>query len=112
MFDCSITESADAKRVEEKFRELNNLVDRFIENLYKEWASNVSEASKFNLNQHLITRNPKNHLIQLNFHPQVIPSPFFYHHLHRKFPLFSSKLFFVKFDTLKSKIVKIFHQLP
>ena len=70
-----VTESSDAQRVEEKYRELNELVDRFIENLYKEWASNVSEASKFNLNQHLITRNPKNHLIQLNFHPQV--NPFF-----------------------------------
>lgn len=71
---CSrVTESPDAQRVEEKYRELNELVDRFIENLYKEWASNVSEASKFNLNQHLITRNPKNHLIQLNFHPQVNP---------------------------------------
>lgn len=74
MLLCSrVTESPDAQRVEEKYRELNELVDRFIENLYKEWASNVSEASKFNLNQHLITRNPKNHLIQLNFHPQVTP---------------------------------------
>jgi hypothetical protein len=66
-----ITQTSEANRVEEKYNELNKLVDQFIEDLYKEWASNVSEASKFNLNQHLITRNPKNQLIQLNFHPQV-----------------------------------------
>lgn len=68
---CRITHTAEAKRVEEKFTELNQLIEKFIEELYKEWAANVSEASKFNLNQHLITRNPKNQLIQLNFHPQV-----------------------------------------
>ncbi|CAF3056070.1 unnamed protein product [Rotaria socialis] len=66
-----IVQTSDAKRVEDKYTELNQLVDRFIEELYKEWATNVSEASKFNLNQHLITRNPKNQLIQLNFHPQL-----------------------------------------
>ncbi|CAF2910762.1 unnamed protein product [Rotaria sp. Silwood2] len=69
--DNEITQTSDAKRVEGKYNELNELVDRFIEELYKEWATNVSEASKFNLNQHLITRNPKSQLIQLNFHPQL-----------------------------------------
>lgn len=71
IFYIRITQTADAKRVEDKYHELNKLVDQFIEDLYKEWASNVSEASKFNLNQNLITRNPKNKLIQLNFNPQV-----------------------------------------
>ena len=51
-------------------------MDAFVQNLYKEWASNVGEASKFNLNQNLITRNRKNDLIQLNFHPQVRYSSF------------------------------------
>lgn len=72
MYFIRITQSSDAQRVEGKFTELNQLVEKFIEELYKEWANNVSEASKFNLNQFLITRNPKNQLIQLNFHPQVI----------------------------------------
>jgi hypothetical protein len=70
-FSSRITQTSDAQRVEGKYNELNKLVDQFIDSLYKEWATNVSEASKFNLNQHLITRNPKNQLIQLNFHPQV-----------------------------------------
>ena len=67
----SVTQTSEAQRIEDKYTELNQLVEKFIEGLYKEWAVNVSEASKFNLNQHLITRNPKNSLIQLNFHPQV-----------------------------------------
>ncbi|CAF1576739.1 unnamed protein product, partial [Adineta steineri] len=65
------TQTPEAKRIEEKYNELDQLIDKFIESLYKEWANNVSEASKFNLNQYLITRNPKNHLIHLNFHPQL-----------------------------------------
>lgn len=63
--------TSEAKRIEEKYAELDALVDAFIKELYKEWAANVGAASKFNLNQNLITRNAKNKLIQLNFHPQV-----------------------------------------
>ncbi|CAF1575174.1 unnamed protein product, partial [Didymodactylos carnosus] len=69
--DNSINHSPDTKRVEDKYEELNELLRKFIENLYKEWADTVAEASKFNLNQHLITRNPKNKLLNLNFHPQL-----------------------------------------
>ena len=70
-FFIRIIQASETKRVEGKFNELNQLVDKFIDELYKEWANNVSEASKFNLNQYLITRNPKTAVIQLNFHPQV-----------------------------------------
>ncbi|CAF0886754.1 unnamed protein product, partial [Adineta ricciae] len=71
MMENEITQKPEVKRIEEKYNELDALVDAFVQNLYKEWASNVGEASKFNLNQNLITRNRKNDLIQLNFHPQL-----------------------------------------
>jgi uncharacterized protein VirK/YbjX len=66
-----ITRTPEAERIECKHKELNQLREEFIEEIYREWTNNVSEASKFNLNQYLITRNPKNFMIQLNFHPQV-----------------------------------------
>lgn len=90
-FASRIVGSNEAQRVEQKFKELNQLVDKLIEDLYKEWASNVTEASKFNLNQNLITRNPKNSLIQLNFHPQVCQTNFCRHDFRIDFLIFLAR---------------------
>ncbi|NXE97433.1 DYH9 protein, partial [Menura novaehollandiae] len=64
-------DSAQGRRVVEKYEEMIRLLDRFQEQLYLEWSQTVSEKSQYNLTQPLIRRDPETKLITVNFDPQL-----------------------------------------
>ncbi|NXC72870.1 DYH9 protein, partial [Anhinga anhinga] len=65
-------DSAEGKRVIEKYEELIQLLDRYQEKLYADWSQTVSEKSQCNLTQPLIRRDPETKLITVNFDPQLV----------------------------------------
>ncbi|NXT77896.1 DYH9 protein, partial [Zapornia atra] len=69
---CVCLDSAEGRRVMEKYEELIQLLDRYQEKLYEDWSQTVSEKSQYNLTQPLIRRDPGTNLITVNFDPQLV----------------------------------------
>ncbi|NXC42955.1 DYH9 protein, partial [Penelope pileata] len=65
-------DSAEGRRVTEKYEEMLKLLDRYQEKLYVNWSQTVSEKSQYNLTQPLIRRDPETKLIAVNFDPQLV----------------------------------------
>ncbi|KFW62348.1 Dynein heavy chain 9, axonemal, partial [Pygoscelis adeliae] len=65
-------DSAEGRRVTEKYEEMIRLLDRYQEKLYVDWSQTVSEKSQYNLTQPLIRRDPETKLITVNFDPQLV----------------------------------------
>ncbi|XP_064890570.1 dynein axonemal heavy chain 9 isoform X1 [Columba livia] len=65
-------DSAQGRRVIEKYEEMIQLLDRYQEKLYADWSQTVSEKSQYNLTQPLIRRDPETKLITVNFDPQLV----------------------------------------
>ncbi|NXG21537.1 DYH9 protein, partial [Grallaria varia] len=65
-------DSAQGRRVVEKYEEMIRLLDRYQEKLYLDWSQTVSEKSQYNLTQPLIRRDPQTRLITVNFDPQLV----------------------------------------
>ncbi|XP_071656317.1 dynein axonemal heavy chain 9-like [Patagioenas fasciata] len=65
-------DSAEGRRVIEKYEEMIQLLDRYQEKLYADWSQTVSEKSQYNLTQPLIRRDPETKLITVNFDPQLV----------------------------------------
>ncbi|KAM6240342.1 dynein axonemal heavy chain 9 isoform 3-T3 [Spheniscus humboldti] len=65
-------DSAEGRRVTEKYEEMIRLLDRYQEKLYVDWSQTVSEKSQYNLTQPLIQRDPETKLITVNFDPQLV----------------------------------------
>ncbi|XP_075026233.1 dynein axonemal heavy chain 9-like [Calonectris borealis] len=64
-------DSAEGRRVIEKYEDMIHLLDRYQEKLYVDWSQTVSEKSQYNLTQPLIRQDPETKLITVNFDPQV-----------------------------------------
>ncbi|XP_071659197.1 dynein axonemal heavy chain 9-like [Patagioenas fasciata] len=65
-------DSAEGRRVIEKYEEMIQLLDRYQEKLYADWSQTVSEKSQYNLTQPLIRRDPETKLITVTFDPQLV----------------------------------------
>ncbi|NXL65574.1 DYH9 protein, partial [Chordeiles acutipennis] len=65
-------DSAEGRRVMEKYEEMIQLLDRYQEKLYIDWSQTVSEKSQYNLTQPLIRRDPETKLTTVNFDPQLV----------------------------------------
>ncbi|NXS46386.1 DYH9 protein, partial [Balaeniceps rex] len=65
-------DSAEGRRMIEKYEEMIQLLDRYQEKLYVDWFQTVSEKSQYNLTQPLIRRDPETKLITVNFDPQLV----------------------------------------
>ncbi|KAM6050175.1 dynein axonemal heavy chain 9 [Theristicus caerulescens] len=65
-------DSAEGRRVIQKYEEMIQLLDRYQEKLYVDWSQTVSEKSQYNLTQPLIRRDPETKLITVNFDPQLV----------------------------------------
>ncbi|KAK2515571.1 hypothetical protein Q9233_014084 [Columba guinea] len=65
-------DSAQGRRVIEKYEEMIHLLDRYQEKLYADWSQTVSEKSQYNLTQPLIRRDPETKLVTVNFDPQLV----------------------------------------
>ncbi|XP_050175592.1 dynein axonemal heavy chain 9-like [Myiozetetes cayanensis] len=63
-------DSAQGRRVVQKYEEMIQLLDRYQDKLYLDWSQTVSEKSQYNLTQPLIRRDPETKLITVNFDPQ------------------------------------------
>uniref|UniRef100_A0A8C3PRY4 Dynein axonemal heavy chain 9 n=1 Tax=Calidris pygmaea TaxID=425635 RepID=A0A8C3PRY4_9CHAR len=65
-------DSAEGRRVIQKYEEMIQLLNRYQEKLYVDWSQTVSEKSQYNLTQPLIRRDPETKLITVNFDPQLV----------------------------------------
>ncbi|XP_067164604.1 dynein axonemal heavy chain 9 [Apteryx mantelli] len=65
-------DSAEGRRVMEKYEEMLQLLKGYQEKLYEDWSQTVSEKSQYNLTQPLIRRDPETKLIAVNFDPQLV----------------------------------------
>ncbi|KGL87447.1 Dynein heavy chain 9, axonemal, partial [Charadrius vociferus] len=65
-------DSAEGRRVIQKYEEMIQLLNRYQEKLYAGWSQTVSEKSQYNLTQPLIRRDPETKLITVNFDPQLV----------------------------------------
>ncbi|XP_062976517.1 dynein axonemal heavy chain 9 [Elgaria multicarinata webbii] len=65
-------DSAEGKRMVQKYEDLMQLLEKYQEKLYKEWIQTVSEKSQYNLTRSLIQRDLESKLIAVNFDPQLV----------------------------------------
>ncbi|KAF0872636.1 DYH9 protein, partial [Crocuta crocuta] len=65
-------ESAEGKRMTQKYEDLLSLLDKYETRLYEDWCETVSEKSQYNLSQPLLKRDPETKQITVNFNPQLI----------------------------------------
>nr|XP_006635186.1 PREDICTED: dynein heavy chain 9, axonemal isoform X1 [Lepisosteus oculatus] len=65
-------ESAEGKRMIQKYEEMMELLDNYCLKLYDIWTRTVGEKSQYNLTQPLLSRDPATKLIAVNFDPQLV----------------------------------------
>ncbi|XP_032831905.2 dynein axonemal heavy chain 9 isoform X1 [Petromyzon marinus] len=71
-FSHRCMETVEAHSMTQKYEEMIELLKRYKERLFAEWAQSVGERSEFNLSQPLICRDPETRLISVNFDPQLV----------------------------------------
>ncbi|XP_059853389.1 dynein axonemal heavy chain 9 [Delphinus delphis] len=65
-------ESAEGKRMIQKYEEMLSLLGKYETRLYEDWCQTVSEKSQYNLSRPLLKRDPETKQITVNFSPQLI----------------------------------------
>ncbi|XP_062965627.1 dynein axonemal heavy chain 9 [Cynocephalus volans] len=65
-------ESAEGKRMLQKYEDMLSLLDKYETRLYEDWCRTVSEKSQYNLSQPLLKRDPETKQIAVNFNPQLV----------------------------------------
>uniref|UniRef100_A0A2K5EHB9 Dynein axonemal heavy chain 9 n=1 Tax=Aotus nancymaae TaxID=37293 RepID=A0A2K5EHB9_AOTNA len=65
-------ESAEGKRMKQKYEDMLSLLEKYEKRLYEDWCRTVSEKSQCNLSQPLLKRDPETMEITVNFNPQLI----------------------------------------
>uniref|UniRef100_G3T2Y1 Dynein axonemal heavy chain 9 n=1 Tax=Loxodonta africana TaxID=9785 RepID=G3T2Y1_LOXAF len=65
-------ESAEGKRMIQKYEDTLSLLEKYETRLYENWCQTVSEKSQYNLSQPLLKRDPETKQITVNFNPQLI----------------------------------------
>ncbi|XP_053308775.1 dynein axonemal heavy chain 9 [Spea bombifrons] len=65
-------DSAEGRRMKQKYEEMMDLLDKYTERMYQEWCQTVSEKSQYNLMRPLIVRDESSRLISVNFEPQLV----------------------------------------
>ncbi|XP_003791133.1 dynein heavy chain 9, axonemal [Otolemur garnettii] len=65
-------ESAEGKRVIQKYEDMLLLLEKYETRLYEDWCQTVSEKSQYNLSQPLLKRDPETRQITVNFNPQLV----------------------------------------
>jgi len=70
--DNPVVHSEHMERVNKKYNELINLLDKFSHAIYVEWCAHVGQLSDDNLEKNLIYRDSKIKSIKTNFDPQLI----------------------------------------
>ncbi|XP_042303471.1 dynein axonemal heavy chain 9 [Sceloporus undulatus] len=65
-------DSAEGKKMMQKYEDLIQLLEKYQEKLYMEWLQTVSEKSQYNLTQPLILRDSESKQITVNFNPQLV----------------------------------------
>nr|XP_030717250.1 dynein heavy chain 9, axonemal isoform X1 [Globicephala melas] len=65
-------ESAEGKRMIQKYEEMLSLLEKYETRLYEDWCQTVSEKSQYNLSRPLLKRDPETKQITVNFSPQLI----------------------------------------
>lgn len=63
--------SVEAKLIYQKYDEMVELLRRYRERIYQQWAAGVDQDCHFNLGQPLIQRDPVTRLIRVNFSKAV-----------------------------------------
>ncbi|XP_008577627.1 PREDICTED: dynein heavy chain 9, axonemal-like, partial [Galeopterus variegatus] len=63
-------ESAEGRRMLQKYEDTLSLLDKYETRLYEDWCQTVSEKSQYNLSQPLLKRDPETKQITVNFNPQ------------------------------------------
>lgn len=71
LIEHPVAHSEQMDRVNKKYKELLDLLDAFVVDIYKNWCSHVGKLSNNNLEKNLINRDPKTKSIKTNFDPQV-----------------------------------------
>ncbi|KAM9209454.1 dynein axonemal heavy chain 9 [Dugong dugon] len=66
------TESAEGKRMIQKYEATLSLLEKYETRLYENWCQTVSEKSQYNLSRPLLKRDPETKQITVNFNPQLI----------------------------------------
>jgi dynein heavy chain len=72
LIDHPCVNSEQMHRVNSKFKELLELLDKFGTEIYREWCGHVGKLSNNNLEKNLINRDAKTKGISTNFDPQLI----------------------------------------
>ncbi|XP_035888860.1 dynein heavy chain 9, axonemal isoform X2 [Phyllostomus discolor] len=65
-------ESAEGKRMIQKYEAMVSLLERYETRLYEDWCQTVSEKSQYNLSQPLLKRDPETKEITVNFNSQLV----------------------------------------
>ncbi|XP_057392157.1 dynein axonemal heavy chain 9 [Balaenoptera acutorostrata] len=65
-------ESAEGKRMIQKYEEMLSLLEKYETRLYEDWCQTVSEKSQYSLSRPLLKRDPETKQITVNFSPQLI----------------------------------------
>ncbi|XP_037664377.1 dynein heavy chain 9, axonemal isoform X3 [Choloepus didactylus] len=65
-------ESAEGKRMIQKYEDILSLLEKYEARLYEDWCQTVSEKSQYNLSLPLLRRDPETKQITVNFNPQLI----------------------------------------
>nr|XP_021499024.1 dynein heavy chain 9, axonemal [Meriones unguiculatus] len=64
-------QSAEGKRMVQKYEDLLSLLEEYERRLYEEWCQTVSEKSQYNLSLPLLHRDPNTKQLSVNFNPQL-----------------------------------------
>ncbi|XP_043921477.1 dynein axonemal heavy chain 11 [Protopterus annectens] len=62
----------EAAVVYQKYMEMLTLLDQYEEQMYIEWTCGVDNICQFNLHHPLLTRNPEDSLLSVNFDPKLV----------------------------------------
>uniref|UniRef100_A0A8C9J5L0 Dynein axonemal heavy chain 9 n=1 Tax=Piliocolobus tephrosceles TaxID=591936 RepID=A0A8C9J5L0_9PRIM len=65
-------ESAEGKRMKQKYEDMLSLLEKYETRLYEDWCRTVSEKSQYNLSQPLLKRDPETKEVTVNFNPQLL----------------------------------------